>query len=157
MPTQSTRRLGLGAAALVAVGALAASASSQSGSNTLPARTPTDARAANLLVHTTTVPVRRVEANRASSYRIGRNGPTVRVGPTRTRQFTGFQQFTVTPPSGRDIFQGFATVSGGNSGVFQIRQTRVVNGRYIVNVAFPGEQGTNGRLTIRVQSLPDDE
>jgi hypothetical protein len=143
--------------ALVVVGALAVTATAQGPGNTMPTRTPSDARGADMVVNQTTVPKNRVEAARASSYTIGRNGPRVLVGRTTTRQFTGFQTFTVVPPSGRDVYQGFATISGGNAGVFGIRSTRVLNnGRYQVQVSFPGEQGTPGRLVIRVQTFPKD-
>lgn len=148
-------RLSYGAAALIAVGALAVTATSSSHSASMPAATPTDAASAGLRVHTTNVPRNRLQARRASTYRIGRNGPRVLVGASRTRGFTDFQTFTVRPPAGREIFQGFATISGGNSGVFGIRSTRTVNGRYVVNVSYPGDQGTPGRLILRVQSLPE--
>jgi hypothetical protein len=150
-------RVGRLAGALVVVGALAVTATAQGPSNTMPARTPSDARAADMIVNQTTVPGNRVAASRASSYTIGRNGPRVLVGRTTTRQFTGFQTFTVVPRRGRDVYQGFATISGGNAGVFGILSTRVLNnGRYEVKVSFPGEQGTPGRLAIRVQTLPED-
>lgn len=149
-------RITYGAAALIAAGALATTATSSSHSASMPAATPSDARSADLQVHTTTVPRNRLQARRASSYRIGRNGPRVQVGASRTRQFTDFQTFTVTPPTGRRVFQGFATISGGNAGVFRVLKTQVVRGRYVVNVSYPGDQGTPGRLVLRVQSFPNE-
>ena len=147
-------RISYGAATLIAVGALAVTATSASNSASMPAATPSDAAAAKLVVHTTTVPRNRLQARRASSYRIGRNGPRVQVGASRTRGFTDFQTFAVLPPAGRQIFQGFATISGGNSGFFGILKTQMVRGRYVVNVSYPGDQGTPGRLILRVQSFP---
>ena len=148
-------RIGYGAAALIAVGALAVTVTSASNSASMPAATPGDAAAANLVVNTTTVPRNRQQARRASSYRIGsQNGPRVLVGATRTRGFTDFQTFTVAPPAGRQVFQGFATTSRGNAGVFGILRTQVVGGRYVVNVSYPGDQGAPGRLILRVQTLP---
>lgn len=157
MKTTPTRA-GL-AAAVIAAGALAASATSASNSASLPAAPPSDAGAASLRIHTTTVPNTRLGATpgatRTTIYRIGRNGPRVRVGALREPQLgTGFQTLTVFPPAGRTIFQGFAVISGGNAGSVQILNTRSTNGRYIVNLAFPGEQGIVGKLTLRVQSLP---
>ena len=143
-----------GAATLIAVGALAVTATSASNSASMPAATPSDAASSNLVVHTTTVPRNRLQARRVSSYQIGRNGPRVQVGASRTRRFTDFQAFTVFPPAGRQIFQGFATISGGGSGIFGILKTQMVNGRYVVNVSYPGDQGTPGRLILRVQSFP---
>ena len=149
-------RIKYGAAALVATRALAASATSASKSASMRAATPVDARSADLQVATTTVPRSRIQARRASTYRIGRTGPVVRVGASRTRQFTDFQTFTVVPPSGRQVFQGFATISGGNAGVARILSTQVVRGRYVVRVSYPGDQGTPGRLVLRVQSFPNE-
>lgn len=149
-------RLGSAAIGLIAIGALAATASSASNSASLPARAPTDARAADLNINTTAVPRDLLQTRTVRDYRIGSDGPRVRAGRSRTRGFTDFQTFVVFPPDGRDIYQGFATISGGNSGVFGILQTRIIRGRYVVNVSYPGDQGTPGRLTIRVQTLPED-
>lgn len=149
-------RMSYGAAALIAAGALAVTATSASNSATMPAATPRDAGSADLAVYTTAVPRNRLQLRRATSYRIGRNGPRVLVGASRTRGFTDYQTFTVVPPSGQTVYQGFATISGGNSGVFGIRKTQVLRGRYVVNVSYPGDQGTPGRLTLRVQTLPTD-
>lgn len=112
-----------------ATGALVAQGQS---SSTMPAAPPTDARAASLTY-----------LNR-----------TVTANPTRFRGFDAFQTVTVNAPSGKVILQGFATISGGNTGSMIITSTRTTPGKYTVELEFPGEQGTPGRLNVRVQLLP---
>jgi hypothetical protein len=110
--------------ALVAGGAAAAVA--------LPSNPPTDARAAKLTVITR----------------------TIKPAPTSNRGFNGFQTVIVRPPAGRNVLQGFATMTGGQTGSVLIRSTRTFANRFVVNLIFPGEQGTPGTLHVLVQTLP---
>lgn len=140
-----------GALALVAAGVLATSGVASAASGTMPAAPPFDAGQAGLTVFTTSVPKAKLGGNAASYFYTTNGGGQVRISKVVNRGFTDFQTITVTPPSGGSILQGFATVSGGNTGSMIIRSTQTVRGRYQVRLAFPGEQGTPGRLTIRFQ------
>jgi hypothetical protein len=99
----------------------------------LPTTPPTDAKLAKLTTTTRT---------------ISRFNPS-------GRGFNGFQTITLTAPSGKQILQGFATMTGGNTGSVVIRSTQVLAGRkYVVRLVFPGSQGTPGVLHIQLQLLP---
>jgi hypothetical protein len=52
------------------------------------------------------------------------------------------------------VLQGFATISGGNTESVIITSTSATPARYQVKLRFPGEQGRNGRLHIKVQLMP---
>lgn len=146
-------QLGRTGLALVAAGALATTAATAAAPtrNTLPAAPPTDATAAGLSIFTTKVPGARLGGKANRYFYTTNGGGQVRISRVVTRRFTGRQTLTLTPPSGATILQGFATISGGNTGSMIITSTQTVRGRYIVRVAMPGEQGTPGRLTIRIQ------
>jgi hypothetical protein len=133
MRLPSTRRgrvvavaIGAVAAASVAGGAVAATTSS------MPAANPTDARAASMTV-----------INR-----------TISPAPTSNRGFNGFQTVTVKAPAGKTVLQGFATLTGGQTGSVVIRSTQATSAKYVVKLVFPGQQGTPGKLHVRVQLVP---
>jgi hypothetical protein len=122
----------LATAAVVGAATGALVAQGQSGS-TMPAAPPTDAKAAKLsFINKTVTP-----------------------SPTRTKGFDGFQTYTVKAPSGRNILTGYATLSGGNTGSVIIKSTSVTPKQFTVQLEFPGEQGTNPKLNVRVLTLPN--
>ncbi len=119
-------------AALAAGAATAYVATGASSGSSLPATNPTDAKAAGLKV-----------INR-----------TISPNPTSTKGFDGFQTVTIKPPSKYVVLQGFATLSGGNTASVIITSTSATAARYQVKLKFPGEQGKNGKLHIKVQLMP---
>jgi hypothetical protein len=121
----------LATAAVVGAASGALVAQGQSGS-TMPAAPPSDASAAGLTV-----------VNR-----------TVAANPTRFRGFNAFQTYTYKAPSGRAVLQGFATISGGNTGSVVITSTKATPRQFTVELEFPGEQGTPGKINVRVQLVP---
>jgi hypothetical protein len=112
-----------------ASGALIANGAS---STTMPAAPPSDASAAKLTVVNQTVAPK----------------------PTRFKNFDAFQTYTYRAPKGKAVLQGFATVSGGNTGSVVITDTRATPGQFTVNLEYPGEQGTPGKIHVRVQLVP---
>ncbi len=136
MRTPTTTRGRTVAAALVsaavvgaATGALIANGQS---STTIPAAPPSDAKAAGLTVI----------------------NQTVKANPTRFKNFDAFQTYTYTAPSGKAVLQGFATISGGNTGSVVITDTRATPRQFTVNLEYPGEQGTPGKIHVRIQLVP---
>jgi hypothetical protein len=119
-------------AALAAGAATAYVATGASGGSSMPAAAPFDAKAAGLKV-----------INR-----------TITPNPTTTRGFTGFQTVTIKPPANYVVLQGFATISGGNTASVVITSTSATPARYQVKLKFPGEQGKNGKLHVKVQVMP---
>jgi hypothetical protein len=111
-----------------ATGALLA----QGAAGTLPAAPPTDASAAGLTV-----------VNK-----------TVKANPKTFKGFNAFQTYTYTAPAGKSVLQGFATISGGNTGSVVITSTRSTPGRFTVDLEYPGEQGKPGKISVRVQLVP---
>jgi hypothetical protein len=124
--------LTLAAAAIAVV--VSAPAAARTAADTLPAKPPIDARAAELTVVT----------------------KTFRPAPVTTKGFTGYQTIALTAPAGKAIVQGFATLSGGNAESVLIRSTQTTVGgtRFVVKLEFPGEQGSPGRLTVMLQLIP---
>jgi hypothetical protein len=122
----------LATAAVVGAAKGALVAQGQSGS-TMPAAPPTDAKLG----------------------KVGFINKTVTPQPTRTKGFDGFQTYVVKAPSGRNIVTGYATLSGGNVGSVIIKSTSVTPKQYTVQLEFPGEQGTPGKLNVRVLTLPN--
>ena len=119
-------------AAPAAGAATAYVATGASGGSSMSAANPIDAKAAGLKVITRTI------------------SPS----PTTTKGFNGFQTVTITPPSRYVVLQGFATLSGGNTSSVIITSTSATPARYQVKLKFPGEQGRNGKLHVRVQLMP---
>jgi hypothetical protein len=78
-------------------------------------------------------------------------GGKVTITKLVTKGYDGSQTVTVTPPSGSRIVQGFATISGGQLGAMVIKSTQSTSTAYKINLAYPGEQGTPGQLTFRIQ------
>ena len=61
---------------------------------------------------------------------------------------------TITPPNtspATTILQGFATLSGGNTGSRLITSTSTRPKAFTIKLSNPGEQGIPGKLTFRVQ------
>lgn len=119
-------------AALAAGAATAYVATGASGGGSMPAANPIDAKDAAMKVITR----------------------TINPNPTSTKGFTGFQTVTIKPPSQYVVLQGFATLSGGNTESVIITSTSATPARYQVKLKFPGEQGKNGKLYIKVQLMP---
>jgi hypothetical protein len=119
-----------GAATLAALGLLAGGAALAAAS--LPTTPPIDAKLAKV----TTL------------------SRTVTPQPTSNKGFNGFQTVVVNAPTGRQIMQGFATLTGGNAASVVIRSTQSTASSYVVRLVFPGEQGTPGKLHVLVQMLP---
>jgi hypothetical protein len=65
--------------------------------------------------------------------------------------FVGSQTLTITPPSGQTVIQGMATISGGDLGSMIIKSTSTSSKSYVIKVQYPGNQGTPGKLTFRLQ------
>jgi len=88
----------------------------------------------------------------ASSYfYLSNGGGKVSISKVVTKGFDSTQTVTITPPSGKTLNQGLATISGGDLGSMIIRSTQTTNSAYKINLAFPGEQGRQGTLTFRLQ------
>ena len=135
MRTPSTTRGRTVAAALAAavvVGGATGALVATGASGSMPANPPSDASLAKL----TTI-------NR-----------TIKPAPTSNKGFDGFQTVTVKAPSGKVVLQGFATLSGGQTGSVIITSTHATPKQYTVKLKFPGDQGTPGKLYVRVQVLP---
>jgi hypothetical protein len=122
----------VGLAAAHAAGAATAFVATGASGGSMPAANPTDARDAAMKVITRTIAPK----------------------PTTTRGFTGFQTVTIRPPSQYVVLQGFATISGGSTESVIITSTSATPARYQVKLRFPGEQGTPGRLHVKVQLMP---
>jgi hypothetical protein len=127
VPAPTTRRLAAAAAGLAVLAGGAAVAAAA-----LPTNPPFDAKAAKL----TTI------------------SRTIKPEPTSSRGFNAFQTVTVRAPAGRQVIQGFATITGGNAASVLIRSTQTYPNRFVVRLIFPGEQGTPGTLHVLVQTLP---
>ncbi len=107
--------------------------SAATAARSLPADPPVDAKMAGLTI------INRTIAPRA----------------TTTKGFNGFQTVTVAAPAGKKVLQGFATLSGGQTGSVVIQSTRTVTAkRFVVQLIFPGSQGKPGKLYVQVQLVP---
>ena len=127
------RPVAVALATAVVVGGITGALVAHGASNTtMPAAPPTDAKAATLTV-----------INR-----------TISPNPTSSKGFDGFQTVTVKAPAGKEVLQGFATLSGGLTGSVIITSTQATLKQYVVKLKFPGEQGTAGKLYVRVQLTP---
>lgn len=152
MTSSTMRRAALG---LALAGTMAgAAATGAAAPSTMPAANPTDAAAAELVTFQKTVPAAKLGGVANSYFYASNGGGQVKIGKTTDRGFTAFQTVTVTPPSGTTILQGFATISGGNTGSRLIRSTSTAPAAYTIKLSEPGEQGTPGKLTFRIQVVP---
>ena len=125
IPAPRRALCGLAGVALLAAGAGVAAAA-------LPTTPPFDAKAAKL----TTL------------------SRTITPNPTSTKGFNAYQTVVIPAPAGKQIAQGFATLTGGNATSVVIRSTQSTPSRYLVRLVFPGEQGTPGKLHVLLQLLP---
>ena len=146
--TVSTSRLPLlaSAAGTAAMGAAAPS--------TMPAGNPTRRRGSAARHVQKAVPAAKLGGVANSYFYASNGGGEVKIGKTSTRGFTALQTVTITPPSGATIVQGFATISGGNTGSRLITSTKTAPAAYTIKLSEPGEQGTPGKLTFRIQVVP---
>jgi hypothetical protein len=72
----------------------------------------------------------------------------------RTVGFNGYATYVFSAPKGSRIVSASAQIAGGESGAVVI-QRRVISRshtHFTVSLVFPGEQGTPGRLVIRLRS-----
>lgn len=137
-----------GAAVLVAGGLIAGGATAGSTPQTMPAKDPTVTDQPSIQ---RAVPGKRLGGNASSYLYLSNGGGKVSITKLVTKGYDGSQTVTITPPSGSRIVQGFATISGGQLGAMVIRSTSSTASAYKINLAYPGEQGTPGQLTFRIQ------
>jgi hypothetical protein len=147
----STISMRAGALGLLLAGAVVAPA--VAAPRTMPAADPTDAKAANVTVVQQAVPAAKLGGKANSYFYLSNGGGQVKISKTTVRGFTGFQTVTITPPSGTTFLQGFATISGGNSGSRLITATATKPKTFTIKLSNPGEQGTPGKLTFRIQLI----
>jgi hypothetical protein len=115
---------------------------------TMPAKDPT---VMNQPAIQRAVPMNRLGGNASSYFYLSNGGGKVTITKLVTKGFDGTQSVTITPPSGSQIIQGFATISGGDLGSMVIKSTQSTAKSYKINLAYPGEQGRMGTLTFRLQ------
>jgi len=79
---------------------------------------------------------------------------TVTPKPQRTVGFYGFATYTFSAARGRRIVAASARIAGGTAGAVRITHRAISRQRtrYTVQVVFPGEQGTPGRLVVRLST-----
>ncbi len=148
------------AVGLVLAGAVAATAVAGGVRSTMPATTPKDASAAQMYVVQKTVPNSKLGGKANRYYYASNGGGQVRISKTTSRGFTAYQTVTITPPNTSPkttILQGFATLSGGNTGSRLITSTSSKPKAFTIKLSNPGEQGTPGKLTFRVQLISADD
>ena len=71
-----------------------------------------------------------------------------------TKGDTGYAAVTLTPPAGKQVLQGFATMTGGNATSSIVKSTQASSSKYVVNLVFPGEQGKPGVMHVQLQLTP---
>jgi len=142
------RTLMTGAAVLVAGGLVAGGAFAGGAPQTMPAKDPTVYTQPSVQK---AVPNAKLGGKASSYFYLSNGGGKVSITKLVTKGFDGSQTVTITPPSGSRIVQGFATISGGQPGAMVIKGTSSAASAYKINLAFPGEQGTPGQLTFRIQ------
>lgn len=67
--------------------------------------------------------------------------------------YKAMRTITITPPDGSSFSNAFATVSGGQAGVLQVSSTSLTAKKYTIKIAYPGDNGTPGKLTFRLELL----
>lgn len=137
-----------GAAVLVAGGLVAGGAFAGGTPQTMPAKDPTVYTQPSIQK---AVPNAKLGGKASSYFYLSNGGGKVSITKLVTKGYDGSQTVTITPPSGSRIVQGFATISGGQLGAMVIKSTSSAASAYKINLAFPGEQGTPGQLTFRIQ------
>ena len=136
------------AAVVATAGIIAGGAIAGSTPQTMPAKDPTVSDQASIQK---AVPGKRLGGNASSYFYMSNGGGKVTITKLVIKGYDGSQTVTVTPPSGSRIVQGFATISGGQLGAMVIKSTQSTSTAYKINLAYPGEQGTPGQLTFRIQ------
>ena len=141
-----------GAAIVAGIGVLAGASGALAVSSTMPAASPVGGNSGNQLQFA--VPASKLMQTKALSYfYMSNGGGQVKIsGETQSASgFVGSQTLTITPPSGQTIIQGMATISGGDLGSMIIKSTSSSAKSYVIKVQYPGNQGTPGKLTFRLQ------
>ncbi|MBM3665750.1 MAG: hypothetical protein FJW92_08165 [Actinobacteria bacterium] len=134
------------AGGLIAGGAFAGSTTVQ----TMPVKNLTDVATGVMYVQKA-VPNAKLAGPASSYFYLSNGGGKVSISKLVTKGFDGTQMVTITPPSGSTLIQGFATISGGQLGAMVIKSTSSTPSAYKIDLGYPGEQGTLGQLTFRVQ------
>jgi len=142
----ATSTAALVAGGLMVGGAFAGSTTVQ----TMPVKNVTGVTAGVMYVQKA-VPNAKLGGPASSYFYLSNGGGKVSISKLVTKGFDGTQTVTITPPSGSTLIQGFATISGGQLGAMVIKGTSSAASAYKINLAFPGEQGTPGQLTFRIQ------
>lgn len=137
-----------GAAVLVAGGIVAGAAIGGSVPQTMPAKDPSVSDQPSIQK---AVPTAKLAGKASSYFYLSNGGGQVKITKLVTKGYDGSQTVTITPPSGSRIVQGFATISGGQLGAMVIKSTQSTASAYKIVLGFPGEQGTPGQLTFRLQ------
>lgn len=138
------------AAAVATAGLVAAGAFAGSAPQTMPAKDATGVTTGIGSIQQA-VPNAKLGGKASSYFYLSNGGGQVKITKLATKGYDGSQTVTVTPPSGSQIVQGFATISGGQLGAMVITSTKSTAKAYTINLGFPGEQGTPGKLTFRIQ------
>ncbi len=146
--TRSSLRVG--AAIIAGAGVLAGASIAAAVPSTMPAAAPTGANIGNQLQYQ--VKSSLLGQTKGGKYfYMSNGGGYVQVGPASYPGYDTVQTVTITPPSGQQIIQGMATVSGGDLGSMIIKGTTTTASKYTINIRFPGSQGTPGKLYFRLQ------
>ena len=141
-----------GTAVLTGIAVLAGASGALAISSTMPAASPVGGNVGNQLQFA--VPSAKLGQTKALSYfYMSNGGGQVKIsGETQNASgFVGSQTLTITPPSGQTVIQGMATISGGDLGSMIIKSTSTSSTSYVIKVQYPGNQGTPGKLTFRLQ------
>jgi hypothetical protein len=80
---------------------------------------------------------------------------TIQPKVRRTVGFTGYASYTFPAPKGRRIVSASARIVGGEAHALRIRSRAISQNRtrYTVSLVFPGEQGTPGKLVVRLGTI----
>lgn len=137
--------------ALALAGALAGASVAAAVPSTMPANNPAQS-AGTLTVMQQVVKATALAKPAANNYfYLSNGGGQVKLSKFTTSGFDGQRTVTITPPSGMQFMQGFATISGGDVGAVVIRSTTATPKAFTIKLAYPGEQGTTGKVNFRIQ------
>lgn len=146
--TRTTLRTGI--AVLAGAGLLAGASVAMAVPSTMPAAAPTAAGIGNQIQQA--VPAAKLLQKSALSYfYMSNGGGQVKISASTFKTYDTFQTVTITPPSGQQVIQGMATISGGDLGSMIILSTSSSAKAYTIKLKYPGSQGTPGKLTWRLQ------